>query len=442
MDEPLEGTKRDFYEDRDGSNTAACDNAVKDAFFWAAMHMMSHFSALLDHAQAWLLGCSCHPPAARQELEEVLGKSAVDTAEKCVMRGRRGPDLATGQFRRVFNEVAHEQEDLLLMVHVAGLSETDRRDIMLDFEAGRSRLLTEIEIRLSVWDVLPLKLFGLAYHDEDTAREAVLQCCVQFEAMTEAEQRDTSVHELTRKLLSHSGSGSLRADVVRWLQGHEMSSPLRAVASQMILTPTLEVSERTLATHHISGAYASLQLRRPEIVNCHVQHFDELSECCALCSTPAKTVEAMELQLFPDFLDFHYEGDAEGRACKLKASVPQSLVDSVLYRKNLGMQYQSLPNPQLAHSRGRAQKHNRLDKENTAEDAIAYEHFRATFSSDCFYSVKKSRRQEEAAGPAELTLTRGDLLDTFFVPLDKCLKDCSPARQRDTETTAVGNHRR
>ena len=96
------------------------------------------------------------------------------------------------------------------------------------------------------------------------------------------------------------------------------------------------------------------------------------------------------------------------------------------------MQYQSLPNPQLAHGRGRAQKHNRLDKENTAEDAIAYEHFRATFSSDCFYSVKKSRRQEEAAGPAELTLTRGDLLDTFFVPLDKCLKDS--ARQLDRET--------
>ena len=440
-DQSGEGTKRDFYEDRDGSNTAACDSAIKDSFFWAALHMMSHFAELLDHVQAWLLGCSCHPPAAREELEAVLGKSGLDIAEKCPMRGRRGPDLAAGQFRHIFNAAAHEQEDLLLMVHLASLPDTDRRDIMLDFEAGRSRLLTEVEIRLSVWDALPLKLFALAYHDEDAARETVLQCCMQFEELTAAEQ-DTSVHELTRKLLSHTGSGSLRSDVVRWLQGHEMSSCLEAISSQMRFTPTLEISverlhaflkQRTLASHHISGAYASLQLRRPEIVNCHGQHFDELSECCALCSTPARIVEALDLQLFPDFLDFQYDGDAEGRGCRIKSSVPHGLVDSVLYRRNLCMQYQSLPDPKLAQRRARAEKSKHAGEENTAEDAIAYEHFRSTFRSDCFYSVKKSKssRAEEGAGPAELT--HEDLLNTFFVPLQKCLKESASKLDGETQ---------
>ena len=420
-----EGTKRDFFEDKDGSNTWTCNAAVQDSFFWGAMHMLSRFADLLDHMQAWMLGCPCHPPAAREEVEAFLGKSGLDIALACPMRGRRAPDLATGQFREIFKQAAHEQEDMLFMVNLASLPERDRRDIMLDFAAGQARLLTEVEIRLSVWDTLPLKLFALGHPDQDLAREAILKCCVQFEELSAAEQ-ESSVHQISSKLFSRNSDVGLRADVVSWLQGNEQSSPLRLVASQMALTPTLEISverlhaflkQRTLATHHISGAYASLQLRRPEILRCHADHFDELSECCSLAATPADMIESLELQLFPDFLQFHVQGE-NGGALKIRGSVPHGLVDNVLYRRHLDVQYQALPNPQFAAHRRSTACH--VDSENTAEQAVAYEHFRATFRFDCFYSVKKSK--DSLQRPGDEAITHEDLVDGFFVPIERTLR--------------------
>ena len=181
--------------------------------------------------------------SVRNSIREQMGRSAFDVVEQCPMRGRRGPDMATNQYRRVFTEHSQEHEDILFMVHLAGLSQEDQRDLMLDFAAGRARLSAELDIRLSVWNTLPLKLFGLAYHDTSVAREAVLNCLLQYEQLTEEEQR-SSAHALTRFLLSKDGPH--RADVMRWVQGQDMSETLRAVASQMLLSPTLEVSVERL----------------------------------------------------------------------------------------------------------------------------------------------------------------------------------------------------
>ena len=230
----LEHTKRNFFDDRDGSNMAVCDAAIADPFFWGALHLLSQFSAILEHMQSWMLGCGCHSQHVRQQVRELLGRSAFDVVEGCPMRGRRGPDLATNQHRAVFTEIAREQEDILLMVHLASLSQEDRRDLMLDFAAGQTRIASELDIRLSVWNSLPLKLFSLAFHDATVARQGVMECFVQYEELTEAEVQ-TSTHDLTVKLLSKTGA--LRQDLVRWLQGESLSEALRIVVSQMLLHP-------------------------------------------------------------------------------------------------------------------------------------------------------------------------------------------------------------
>ena len=39
--ERAEGGKREYFDDRDGSNMALCGSAVGDSFFWASMHLKS-----------------------------------------------------------------------------------------------------------------------------------------------------------------------------------------------------------------------------------------------------------------------------------------------------------------------------------------------------------------------------------------------------------------
>ena len=410
------------------------------------MRLLGQFAELLDHMQNWMMGCACHSPTVREELEGFLGQAGVKVALQWPMRGRRGPDLATGQCKKVFMQAAQEQEDTLFMVHLAGLPEADARDLMLDFAAGRARLLSELQIRLSVWDTLPLKLFGLAFHDRDVARQIVLECFVQFEELSRQEQ-ETAFHDLTRQVLAPNGP--FREEVIHWLQGAALSPGLEAIVSRMALTPRLEISverlhaflkQRTLATHHISGAYASLQLRRPEIIRCHLDHFEELAECCALASTPASMVEALELQHFPDILQFHYEADREEGvqgSVKLTSAVPHSLVDAVIYRRHLDIQYQALPAPALSSGQKRVQTQ-AADEEETTEDRIAYEHFRTTHSSSCFYSVRKQRdavtRPLPSSDEPAPALTHDDLVNNFFQPLEDAFK----ADVRRTDPEALG----
>ena len=446
-DQPSESSKREFFDDRDGATMSACGSAVKDPFFWGAMHMLSNFAEVLDHMQAWMLGCPCHSQHVRKEVQEWSGRSGSDVVEQCPMRGRRAADLATGQHRVVFNEIAREQEDMLFMVHLSALPEDDRRDLLLDFAAGRARLITELELRLSVWEALPLKLFALAFHEEDIARASVLSCFVQFSELS-AEEQASEVHALTRKLLS--SDGPLRSLVVDWVQGGDMSEELQDLRSQMLLTPTLEISverlhaflkQRTLATHHISGAYASLQLRKPEILRCHSEHFSELSECCGLASTPAQMVESLGLQFYPNFIDYHYEADGEGEGAdsnstvKMKSAVPHALVDAVIYRRHLDLQYMHLPKPSMAaHKQVRASQ---VEVSDDTEDNIAYEHFRATFQPSTFYSVKKVEEHLEG-NPA---LTHEDALEKFFLPMKAVLQaegaaaDAAALRQLQLEIT-------
>ena len=359
------------------------------------------------------------------KLESQLGRAGRDIAEKCPMRGRRAADLV-GQYCAIFEEVAGECKNTLFMVHLASLARADQRDLMLDFEAGKARLATELKLRLSVWDTLPLKLFALGFHNQDRARKAMVECCLQFEQLSEQEQ-ESSVHVLTTKLLSYKG-------VYRFfMQGGELSPALQSIAHQMLLTPTLEISverlhaflkQRTLASHHISGAYASLQLRRPEILKCHRTHFNELAECCSLVSSPAAIVEALELQHYPDFLEFHHDADEESNAVpSVRGCVPQSLVDAVIYRRHLDMQYMKLPEPQVA-LRRRARGNARMDADVAVDDVstnfIAYEHFRATFNTSRFYAIKK-KAHCDAEGSEGRALTHEEIVGNFFKPLASAL---------------------
>ena len=175
-----------------------------------------------------------------------------------------------------------------------------------------------------------------------------------------------------------------------------------------------------MATHHISGAYASLQLRRPEILRCHGEHFNDLADCCALADCPRAIVEALELQFYPDFVDFHTDPlpqDSRSRR-RLLGSVPHKLVDAVIYRRHLDLQYMTLPEAVLS-KRGKPRVHQtEHDPEDNNEcplNAVAYEHFRTTFQNSRFYSVR--RQAWATANPTD----RQEALNRFFLPIQAVL---------------------
>ena len=135
-------------------------------------------------------------------------------------------------------------------------------------------------------------------------------------------------------------------------------------------------------------------------------------------------MQALELEFYPAFLEFHCqadgEGEGQGQGVRLKSSVPQSLVDDVVYRRHLDLQYMSLPNPHVVSRR--KGKVSVVAAEDGDTHAIAYEHFRATFDCSRFYSIKKDSTTQQQAPSDGQASTHEDVVNTFFKPLTNALR--------------------
>ena len=415
----MENNKQNFFDDRDGKTMQAAGKAVQDNFFWAAVHLLHIFAKIFDRLQAWFLSCPCHPMDIRQGVHELRGSPVDSAAVACPMRGRRAPDLAAGRHKVLFQELIEEHESNWFVAHAMSVVPEVRRDLLADFSAGKARIAAEMDIRLSVWDVLPLKLFSLSYPDEEVARQAMLKCLAQYNQATDAER--SAMHALTKRVLSPDGP--LRAAVVEFVRGAELqhNAELLTIADSMRFVPLVEVSverlhaylkQRTLGAHHISGHYCSLQLRRDEILRAHTQDAASLAECCALAGNAHKIVDVLDLQYHHALLNFHADGPrrggaAAGPSCIIDPKVPLTLVSKVVYRCDLPTQHLRLNKVKRLFGAGQRRAHGTerdggsgagAPKDKEKMKAFAYDHFRCTFHPAAFYSIRKRAPAAAAAG--------------------------------------------
>ena len=264
------------------------------------------------------------------------------------MRGRRGACLATGQHQTFLRGLTAHHEQAFLITHTMGIEEEDRRDLLVDFASGDAHVVAELDIRLSVWDCLPLKAMSLSYPDETVGRDHMIKCMAQFEQATGNER--ASMHSFTLSLFE---VGELRQQLVSWIQGEPMGAELRDIADVMCFVPTSEVSverlhaflkQRTIHTHHTTAAYDSLQLRRPEILEAHEKFPDHFAECCSLVASPMKVVKMLKLEHHPAFLseDASADGGAEIDGAALETRFSATLVGKVVYRCDMTAPYLKL----------------------------------------------------------------------------------------------------
>ena len=129
-------------------------------------------------------------------------------------------------------------------------------------------------------------------------------------------------------------------------------------------------------------------------------------------------MQALDLEFYPDFADFlrfpETEGSYSSSRPVVQGSVPLSLVDAVIYRRHLDMQYMHLPQA-IRQKGGRKPRTRDEDADECPENSVAYEHFRATFDSSRFYSVSKASLASSDAS------VRQNAVDAFFMPLNSVL---------------------
>ena len=182
--------------------------AIGKLLFWATIELVSILSEVIGHLESWTQGCSCHPA------QHCQAASLKKLKHQCPMRGRRCPELATGEVRRFVLRILAVAAAKLTR-HVGALTRQQSQRMLQDFEAGKALLLAEWELRASCFLELPLKLLCIGHPQLRLARTHMAICLAKYDAV--AGRANTTQHPLAVKWLD--SSGPLRQLILQFVHG-------------------------------------------------------------------------------------------------------------------------------------------------------------------------------------------------------------------------------
>ena len=181
------------------------DEALRNPFWWAYWHMLMRVAKILRLALIWAEGCPCHDSlrAALLEVDPEVDSDIIkelrDLVNTCVMRGRRCPELAAGDFHRVLKRLYLEEGSQLLMQLPPSLNGEERKRILGDFERSRQYLLATFILKLSHWPEIIHFVYAVAHYDPEVAwscYQVVMRCSEETELIKELKSPELSQDRL------------------------------------------------------------------------------------------------------------------------------------------------------------------------------------------------------------------------------------------------------
>lgn len=161
-----------------GVDVAVVDAAIKSPLFWGRLRMLESLAIVLQESLAWAEGCPCHSPLEHDhDLRRLYRGKIPKQWAKCPMRGLRAPELAAGDFFRVFDELVDKTSAELLVTLPRDLGFDDRMNLLHDFESGKNHLRFVVRLRLAHWNNFPWKIYGCA-HASKAVRRKFLEMCL------------------------------------------------------------------------------------------------------------------------------------------------------------------------------------------------------------------------------------------------------------------------
>ena len=287
------------------------DRVVRCPFFEAYLCMIQTISELVLHLISWVEGCPCHWHLLTAGASRALPSATRRLLETCPMRGRRMLELAMNGFLEELT--AFSQQSLLSLTQLfpADLSEADRASVVHDFELGRSFLTTVFCMKTAHFRSLPWSAAGLAYHDQERARQIWGQLRTRYGAGDSPEAR--ALCQQLPRLFQHQ----VLQQGDQWYFGADLSS-CPAFAAEVAALALMPIAERRVESQHArthkgskkspchTPASMSLQLRRKdlrsELCAGPKEFITKLAPCVFQCRSYRMCADIMRLGLHPAVL--------------------------------------------------------------------------------------------------------------------------------------------
>ena len=292
--------------------------------FICLLYIFGHF---LDHILNYSLSCECHPEKFCERYHLLAERG------QCHMRGRRLADICCGGFERFVDEAGRLAVADLLS-ELAGSPSAALG--MQEFQTGKQFVASELKLRVQAHYNLPIRPLSMGHPDQRKARAGLGISLALFDA-----KRRGWGHPFCQRLF---GPGDLRDSSIAVVNGHAFTDHPRLLRERRkaYFASSSEVTiERDHAAMHRhilnspkhSKAYASCQLRKPELI-AHVEsskdNLLEYCDCLNRVRTPKSMAEVLGLLGHPAI-----EDPAEVEISEIRAAV---------YRCDLQTQYSHLPN--------------------------------------------------------------------------------------------------
>ena len=152
------------------------DGAITSNLFWAYLVMIDFLAEALMALTHWSERCPCCSRRERNFYGSTRARReawyrTLYAVLRCPMAGRRGPEMARGEWRQVIRGLfSIANASLRMHPAVQVLSDGDKATVLADFSRARRHILITLNFKLSPWAQLPYVLIGLGHHDEEKAR--------------------------------------------------------------------------------------------------------------------------------------------------------------------------------------------------------------------------------------------------------------------------------
>ena len=151
------------------------DSTIRSEFWWAYFRMLQHICKVMRKAIRWSEACSCHEGLLYGEDygsddsdddDERVPQRIRAAAKTCPFRGRRAPELATGDLVEFVGKIHTQVAADVLLDIPSSLDDEDRKAIMQDYDRARIFFVSVLTLKMAHWGELPFSCFGIGHHDK------------------------------------------------------------------------------------------------------------------------------------------------------------------------------------------------------------------------------------------------------------------------------------
>ena len=285
------GQQERVADDNQGSGPQLlkANSGITSRFWWAKIMTWDALYSLIRQALTWTESCPCH---WHLDFKKVCAKVR-QKWERCPMRHLRVPEVAAGDFFRMFTSFCEKTIGELYVRLPDELTAAQRSVCIKSFESGRAAVLFVFVLKVTPFTIPPLLIFGIAHHTHHKAVAALRTCLASTDDHPQIQELQ-SLQDQAEAFIE----GAAPSDVPEFTE-FRARYRFAFLGERQVESPHAIVNIKTSNKRSRAEAFDSIVLRTTDITRHLENNYERFVGCLSDARSPKKLVTALGLDHHP-----------------------------------------------------------------------------------------------------------------------------------------------